>query len=246
MTDMRKTILLLAALLPAALWAQSTNSDTATRIIDRYVKMLNYEGLPDSTLVMETTITYHNQPDTFIMRRWFLPPDMLRVEVWSGDSLTNGYCTNGTDRFRVYFAKRGWWDEVAPADFERRVSYYEFRTILSKRDTTETTYTYAGTTTLKGETLEVVRVDRPNVYSRYLLFEQRSGLLLFIIETDEMPVESLSPGYNHAAWKAYHEYQPMGASLIVSQESFMRNGMLAIMNTKMHFEPRNTMLFNQD
>lgn len=246
MTDMRKTLLLLAVVLPVALRAQNTTNDTAMRIIDRYVTMLNYDGLPDSTLVMETTITYHNQPDTFIMRRWFLPPDMLRVEVWSGDSLTNGYCTNGTTRFRVYSPKRGWWEEVAPADFERRVSYYEFRSLLSRHDTMETTYTYAGITTLKGQPLEVVRVDKPNVYSRYLLFEQRSGLLLFIIETDEMPVESLSPGYNHSAWKAYHEYQPMGASLIASQESFMRNGVLTIMNTKMHFEPRNTLLFNQD
>lgn len=245
MNDMRKTLLLLALLLPAALQAQTT--DSAARIIDRYVAMLNYDGLPaDSTLAMETTITYFGQPDTFVMRRWFTPPEMLRIEVWHGDTLTNGFCTNGTDRFRVYSAKRGWWDEVSPTDFQRRASSYDFRTILYRRDTTETTYTYAGLTTLKGESLEAVRVDRPNVYSRYLLFERRSGLLLFIIETNEMPAESLSPGYNHAAWKAYHEYVPVGTSLVASQESFMRNGLLTIMNTTARFEPRNTLLFNQD
>lgn len=245
MNDMRKTLLLLAVLLPAALQAQTT--DSAARIIDRYVAMLNYDGLPaDSTLALETTITYFGQPDTFVMRRWFTPPEMLRIEVWKGDTLTNGFCTNGTDRYRVYSAKQHWWDEVSPADFQRRASSYDFRTILYRRDTTETTYTYAGTTTLKGESLEAVRVDRPNVYTRYLLFERRSGLLLFIIETNEMPAESLSPGYNHAAWKAFHEYLPAGASLIASQESFMRNGLLTIMNTTARFEPRNTLLFNQD
>lgn len=239
-----KKLLLLTALLPSLLWAQT--DDTARGIVDRYVALLNYDALPtDSMLVMETVVTYHAHPDTFVIRRWFLPPNMQRIEVWRQDSLTAGFCTNGTDRFRQYSAVDGWWNDLFPSDFERKISSYDFRNSLYRRDSM-VTYTYAGLTTLKGEPLQAVRVEQPDVYTRYLLFEQRSGLLLFIIETNEMPSTSFSPGYNHAAWKAYHEYLPVGSSLIASQESFMRNGMLTIMNTTAHFEPRNTLLFNQD
>lgn len=240
-----KRLLLLLTLLPVGLAAQET--DTAHMLIERYVTMLNYDALPqDSMLVMETTISYLDRQDTFVMRRWFTAPNMLRVEVWRGDSLTTGFCTNGTTRFREYSAYNGWWVDRDSADFTRLSSPYDFRGALYRWRETGTQFTYTGTTTLNGQPLAAVLAEQLNMYSRYYLFEVRSGLLLFIIETDTMPSGSTIMGYSHSKWKAFHEYLPVGASLLPSEESYLRDDLLTIMRTTARFVPRDNTLFNRD
>lgn len=240
-----KRILILIALLPAMVQAQ--NDDTAHAIIARFTTMLNHDGLPaDSLLVMETTVSYVDSRDTFVMRRWYTPPEMLRVEVWRGDTLTAGYCTNGTSRYRSYSTLDGWWKDTDSANFMRTVAAYDFRGPFLPNDTMGTHYTYAGTTTLKGMPLTVVRAERKEMYVRHYLFEQQSGLLLFIIEGDELSKGSSGRLYGHSQWKAYHEYLPVGESLLPSEESYLRDGMVTIMRTRAHFEARNDKIFNQD
>ncbi len=245
---MKKTLLLML-LLPSlvGLKAQNSSFDSAWAVVERYRTMLNYSALPkDSMLVMETTVTYHGQPDTFVMKRWFAPPAMLRVEVWSGDTLTAGFCTNGNDRYREYSNLKDWWSDLLPDAFERRVQPYDFRCPLHDLDTSEVTLTYAGKTTLRGHPLLAVRAEQKNVYTRYYLFEEQSGLLLFIIETDEMLNSTMIRHYSHSDWKAIHEYLPVGGSLIASEESYQRDGLLTIMKTTAHFERVDLLLFNQD
>lgn len=240
-----KRMLILIALLPAMVQAQS--ADTAHAIIARFTTMLNHDGLPaDSMLVMETTVSYVDSRDTFVMRRWYTPPKMLRVEVWRGDTLTAGYCTNGTSRYRSYSTLDGWWKDTDSTNFMRTVAAYDFRGPFLPNDTMGTHYTYAGTTTLKGMPLTVVRAERKEMYVRHYLFEQQSGLLLFIIEGDELSKGSSGRLYGHSQWKAYHEYLPVGESLLPSEESYLRDGMVTIMRTRAHFEARNDKIFNQD
>lgn len=245
---MKKTLLLLL-LLPTLIGprAQTSSFDSAWTVVERYRTMLNYSALPkDSMLVMETTVTYYGQPDTFVIKRWFTPSAMLRVEVWAGDSLTAGYCSNGSDRYREYSSYMAWWNDLTPEAFTRRMQPYDFHCPLHDIDTGEVTLTYAGRTTLRGHPLLAVRAEQKNVYTRYYLFEEQSGLLLFIIETDEMSNSTLMRQYSHSDWKAIHEYLPVGGSLIASEESYQRDGLLTIMKTKAHFEQVDNLLFNQD
>lgn len=240
-----KRLALLLTLMPACLTAQEI--DSARFLMDRCAAMFNYNALPlDSTLVMETTITYLETTDTFLMRRWYAAPGMYRVEVWRGDTLTTGYCTNGINRFREYSPRNDWWADLDSIEFSRRIEAYDFRGLVRRWQDAETQFIYAGTTTLKGQPLAVVRAERQNLYTRYFLFEVNSGLLLFIIETDEMPAGSRVMNYGHSDWKAFHEYIPIGACLLPSEESYLRDNLLTIMRTTAHFEPRDNMFFNRD
>lgn len=239
-----KRLLILIALLPSLLQAQ--NPDTAQMLVDRYVAMLNYGALPsDSLLVMETTISFVGSEDTFIMRRWYAPLDMMRVEVWRGDSLTAGYCTNGSSRYREYSAYNGWWNDLDSANYARMAELYDFRGPFYGKRASDTRFSYAGTTTLKGQPLAAVLAEHKNLYQRYYLFEMQSGLLLFIIDTDKL-TDGTGRHYAHSDWKAYHEYLPVGPCLIPSEESYLRDGLLTVMHTTAHFEARNDRIFNQD
>ena len=245
---MKKRLLTLLLLLPACLWAQKASTDTAEMLVQRYIRMLNYDALPkDSMLVMETTVSYLGLPDTFVMRRWYAYPDMLRVEVWQDDTLTHGFCTNGTDRYREYVQHHGWWEDLFSKEFLRRVKPYDFHCPLY--DWTpdgDMKITYTGTSELKGQALKTVRVEQKNMYIHHFLFEEQSGLLLFIFVSDQLTEGSSGIEYMHTNWKAFHEYLPVGGSLIASEESFMRNGTLTIQRTQAHFEAVDHMLFNQD
>ena len=245
---MKKRLLILALLLPACLWAQKATTDSAELLVQRYIRMLNYDALPkDSMLVMETTVSYLGSPDTFVMRRWYAYPDMLRVEIWKGDSLNHGFCTNGSDRYREYVSRHGWWEDVFSAEFMRRVKPYDFHCPLYDWNPEEAQLTYAGTTSLKGQVLNAVRVEQSGSHPYHYLFEEQSGMLLFIIAAnEESSGQETHMHLNRTDWKAFHEYTPVGTSLIASEESFMRNGILTIQHTKAHFEAVDRMRFNQD
>ncbi|MBP5527521.1 MAG: hypothetical protein J6X79_03595 [Bacteroidales bacterium] len=244
-----KRLLLLFALLPLTLQAQ----DSAEVIVNRYLRMLNYEELPqDSTLVMETTISFHGSNDTFTLRRWFTPPTMMRVEVWRGNNQTDGYCTNGGDRHREYVSRAGWWRDMEHSLFHEKIAAYDFRGPLYNWQMFGTQLTYKGVVMAKGQRLQVVRAEQRNNYTRYFFFDEQSGLLVLMQEKDETPVNNMNDQVlkqvhtQPIEYKVVHEYLPMGKSLIASQESFMREGLLTIMETKARFIPRDNLIFNKD
>ena len=244
-----KRLLLLFILLPLALQAQ----DSAEVIVNRYLHLLNYEELPqDSTLVLETTITFHGSNDTFTLRRWFTPPTMMRVEVWRGNQQTDGYCTNGGDRHREYISRAGWWRDMDHSLFHEKIAAYDFRGPLYNWQLFGTRLSYKGVVMAKGQRLQVVSAEQRNNYTRYFFFDEQSGLLVLMQEKDETPVNNMNDQVLRQVhtqpieYKVVHEYLPMGKSLIASQESFMRDGLLTIMETKAHFIPRDNLIFNQD
>ena len=248
---MKKASLLPLFLLSLGLWAQS--QDSAAVVVGRYLKILNYEALPqDSTLVLETTITFHGSNDTFSLRRWFTPPAMMRVEVWHRDTLTDGYCTNGSDRHRGFQRHMGWWNDIPHSDFHHKIDAYEFRGPLYNWEQRGVKLTYQGIATAKGQRLQVVRAELEGSYARYYFFEEQSGLLVLVQEKDEDNAEGEAQIIKKLLrvkpidYKVYHEYLPLGTSLVPLQESYMRDGVLTIMETTARFVPRNNMIFNQD
>lgn len=245
---MRHTVLisLLLALLPLAATAQT---DTAAMIVDRYEELLGPERLPqDSMLTMVTTITSPGSQDTFIMKRWYVPPLMMRVEVWYKDKMQTGLCTNGKNRYRIYSPKKGFWEDKLDYRFYEELEGYDFRGPLHNWRAKGMTLSYKGITRAKGDhELLTVTVEGPKMYTRHYMFEP-TGLLAVIIETDELDTtEYHSNGEPHTEWKIMHEYMPIGpSSLLPKEESFMRGGVLTIMQTEAWMEPKQTLLFNKD
>lgn len=246
----KKTIIALLAVLPMAAAGQGveTNADTAARIVDRYVGMLNYGALPsDSVLTMRTVVTVGDQGDTFVMLRWFVPPQMMRLEVWKGKRLHAALCTNGKDRYRQYKPDLGYWVTVEKVGFYERLVGYDFRGPLYNWRAHGASLKYKGlTTAMGGHRLETVEVEAPGQYKRYYFFEP-TGLLSVIVETDEIDVDEYKKSdLTRIEWKCFHEYLQIGESLLPKQESFLRQGMLTVEETEAHFEPFDALLFNID
>lgn len=245
---MKHSALLIAllALLPLTAKGQV---DTAARIVDNYQELLGADRLPkDSMLTMVTTITSPGSQDTFIMKRWYIAPLMMRVEVWLNDTMQTGLCTNGKDRFRIFDPAKGYWEEKKDYQFYEKIEGYDFRGPLHNWRAKGLTATYKGITRAKGDhELQTVTVAGPGVYTRHYMFEP-TGLLAVIIETNELDtVEYHSVGEPHTEWKIMHEYMEVGpSSLLPKEESFLRGGVLTIMQTEAWFEPKKTLLFNKD
>lgn len=236
----------LMALVPLTALGQK---DTAEAIVDRYVELMGYHRLPqDSTLAMVTTITTTGSTDTFVMKRWFTPPLMMRVEVWLGDTLQTGLCTNGKDRYRIYNPKRGFWEDVTDYSYYNKMQGYDFRGPLYNWRSNGMTLQYKGVTKAKGNhELQTVTVEGPAYYTRHYMFEP-SGLLAVIMETGEMDtVEYRRNLEGHIEWKIEHEYMEVAPGVLLpKEESFMRQGQLTVLRTEAWLEPRQTLLFNKD
>ncbi len=245
-----KKLIIGLLLLPLTVLAQNHQDmldDSAKVVVDRYLQMLNIDGLPqDSLLVMETAITNLGQKDTVWMRRWYAAPNKFRVEVWNRGKLETGIVTNGQDRFRRYLTAYGSWESVPREDIEKKMQGYDFRGPLYHWREKGATLSWNGTTTLKGEPLQVVKVECPGMYERYYMFEPESGLLTLIFETDKTADGNHQYTKDRIDWKSIHEYQPLTTGILPSQESFMRQGVLTILNSTTHFEEMNPDIFEKD
>lgn len=227
---------------------QDVLHDSARTVVDRYLQLLNIDGLPqDSLLVMETAITFYGEKDTIWMRRWYEAPGKMRVEVWNHGKLETGLTTNGTDRWRRYLPAYESWESLNQEGFDYKLLGYDFRGPLYDWRGKGATLTWNGTTTLKGMPLQVVKVECPNMLDRYYMFEPESGLLTLIFEAGETDSTTYTkPRDNRIDWKSIHEYQPLANGMLPSLESFMRNGTLTIMSSTMHFEEKNPDIFEKD
>ena len=247
---MKRFLLSALTFLPLALGAQNHHfaiKDTAVHVVDTYLRMLNFDALPeDSILYLETTITSPGTTDTFLMRRWHARPQMFRIEVWDKDKITFGICSNGKDRYRQYIPKAGYWEDFSPDRFHEEHLGYDFRGPLYNWRNNASELRWKGTADYNGHPLQVVEVLRPDSYDRYYMFDPSNGLLTLILEQSTTYGDSARIAPSHIEWKVIHEYQPLGECLIPSLESFLRGTTLTILATKPRFLPRNTLIFNSD
>lgn len=247
---MKRFLLATTLLFPLTLGAQNHHfeiRDTAAHTINTYLRMLNFQALPeDSILYMETSITSPGSTDTLTMRRWFARPQMHRVEVFRGKELLTGLCSNGSDRFREYFPRYQYWETVTPDKFHEDFSGYDFRGPLHNWNNNGYEVIWNGTTEYKGQPLQVVKVISFSGYDRYYMFDPANSLLTLIIEELTVNGDTVPTQPAHIDWKIIHEYTPIGESLIPTLESFMRGATLTIMATTCRFLPRNNLIFNRD
>ena len=245
---MKRTLIAWLLLLPALASAQQwDDNDTATQVVDRYLRLLNVESYSeDSMLVMETAVTVYGSGDTMTLRRWFSPAKKHRVELWYDGQLREGLISNDEDVFLHYNAEGKRWDTVSKKEFSTLVSGYDIRGPLYLWRWRGAKLTWNGLTELKGAPLQVVKVERPERYDRYYMFDPVSGLLVLIVETEHYTGDTEPIKGSHIDWKSCHEYLPVSNHLVPSLESFMRNGKLTIMSTTAHLEPIRPRIFNRE
>ena len=248
---MKKGLMALLMALPLMAFGQNHQDqldDSARIVVDRYLTMLNIEGLPaDSMLVMETAITTStNIRDTIWMRRWYAAPEKFRVEMWYEETMTFGLVSNGKDRFKRYLTADKKWEVLTKTEFYKKLQGYDFRGHLYDWRGKGAELIWNGTTTLKGHELQVVKVKCKDMYNRYYMFEPGNGLLTLIIETDETMDGKHFVSSSRIEWKMEHEFQPLHESLLPSLESFMRNEELTIFQTRYRFEAMDNEIFERD
>lgn len=251
MIDIRRVLICFVAL-GLGLQALGQNhqdllGDSAKAVVERYLQLLNIDGLPhDSLLVMETAVTFYGEKDTIWMRRWYAAPEKFRLEVWNRGKLETGLVSNGKDRFRKYVPADEDWESIKKEEFNQRLQGYDFRGPLYDWRGKGATLSWNGTTTLKGEPLQVVKVSCPAMYDRYYMFEPESGLLTLIFETDNVYKGYAPHREGHIEWKSIHEYQPLTTGILPSLESFMRGGVLTIMSSTSRLEKNDLEIFEHD
>lgn len=247
---MKKTLIFLLLLLPEITFGQQlpgSGDDSSAAVVDRYLRMMNVEGYhQDSMLVMETSVTIYGSNDTLWLRRWFAPANKHRVELWYQGKLTEGMISNGEDKSLLYNAKKKKWVHVSPKEVAISLSGYDFRGPLYLWRWNGTRLTWNGVSEIKGTPVQVVKASRPGLYDRYYMFESGSGLLTLIMETEDYDTTNVPRKESHIEWKSCHEYLPVGSHLVPSQESFMRDKKLTILNTTAHLEHIRPRIFTRE
>lgn len=226
-----------------------SNADTAEQIVQRYFNITNYEAIRhDSILYIETIIYKSIDPtDTAIMKRWFLSPNRFRAELWHKDTLIEGCYTDGKGIYKEYnLGVIDGWTTVAQSRYYVLEPGYDFRGELYHRVANASELTYKGMLNFRGQSIQRVYVDTPLKYCRNYLFEKESGLLFLIEETDQHSEYSDHQAYDHPGMHAFHEYQPLGAVLLPSVESYQMNGEMIYHFSRIKYIPLDMKIFTEN
>lgn len=249
---MKKVILIIVCLLGIST-VQSQEAvgkvDSAEMIVSRFLKMQDFNKLSrDSILYMETHIYYRSKPtDTAILKRWFLPPNRFRAELWHGDTVVEGNYTDGRGIHRQLTPsmKMGWVD-VTPELYYENEQQYDIRGTLHNWRAEGAELKYDGVWNFNGHEVYRVLVETPNKYNKNYIFEKESGMLFLIQETDEKSEYNDHKAYDHPDWHAYHEYQPWGAVLLPSVESYQVGNDIVYYYTHFKNLPLNMDIFKKN
>ena len=224
-------------------------ADTAEQIVQNYYNILNFNGIrKDSILYMETVTYKRSDPsDTAILKRWFLPPNRFRAELWHGDTLLEGCYTDGKEVYREYImGTLDGWVRVTQARYYVLEPSYDFRGALYHRHADAAELTYKGIWEFNGQEVLRVFVDTPMRYCKNYLFEKESGLLFLIEETNQHSEYTSHQAYDHPDWHAFHEYKPLGTVLLPSVESYQMQGDMVFHFTKSKYVPLDMKLFTEN
>lgn len=240
-------IALTLTMLSAFAWAQNHQwiPDTAVLVVDRYLKILNYDNMPsDSMLYIETIIVDRDNPkDTTLMKRWFVMHQKMRGEIYVNGVRQKALRTNGKDLFREF--KNGRWRAIDPANFYTKLAEYDFRGPLYNWRTQGVELEYKGSWMYNGNEVYRVLVHDPFRYDRYYLFDKQSGLLFMIDELPIDPTTTKSDAVPNVDWRAIHEYYPIHMMFIPSEESYQIDGNITLMHSTMKMIPIDERLFNK-
>ena len=238
MIGVRKIIFCIMAIaLNSIGYAQGDSLSKA--VVSKYLKLLNYDNLPDKTVYMESAITENSFPgDTMYMKRWFYG-NRSRVEIYHHGKQTVGFCSNGKE-FWHYHPNSNTWDTLALTSYSDSVSGYHYHTPLHSWEARSLEFKQCWP--MKWEDKDVYRlaVEDPERPMRFYLFEKESGLLFFITPTTPEKAKARKK----VEWKAINEYTPVdNIFLFPSVESYQYLNSITIYFTKTQLLPFDESIF---
>lgn len=248
-----KRFILAAVLVVSCLGVSAQNKasavDTAQRIVERYLRLMNFDGVKrDSILYIETIAYKRSSPgDTAVLKRWFLYPNCFRAELWHGDTLLEGAYTDGKEIYREYrLGVLDGWTRVAQSRYYVLEPGYDFRGSLYHWKADAAELTYKGEWDYNGQKVHRVYVDTPMRYCRNYLFEKESGMLFLIEETNKHSEYTDHAAYDHPDWHAFSEYQPLGGVLLPSVEVYQMKGDLVFHFSTGRYIPKDMNIFRKN
>lgn len=225
----------------------ATSADTARMIVERYLNALNYDSLPsNSVLYIESSIyDFENRSDTLFMKRWFMPPHCFRTELWYHKQLQIGYRTDGQSISRMYDTVKHAWTDIDLASYYDFGGSYDFHGPLYYWRSNGTEMHYVGEREVGGVKVYQVHVETPRMYSRDYLFEQKDGLLFFIIEHPQTFGDEKLRG-EHVEWRAFTDYVHVGKCLMPYTESYKHNGQVTVIDHRYTIMKKDKRIFEKD
>lgn len=237
-----------ALLFIAQSWAQSSPQDSASKIVDHYVSLVNHKSIrSDSILFIETAIVNDSHTeDTLIMRRWFLPPNNNRVEFWQNGKRQTCYHSNGEKIYRKYDTIANAWTSEAADSYYMECSNYDYHGPLYDWRNNGNELFFRGESDFEGTPIYVVHVEGPSHYDRNYFFEKSTGLLFFVQEFPTIEGKPMTAHGSQVDWRAFHEFTPFGNSILPTQESYQHQGIITVMkHTYKYLAPDKT-IFEKD
>ncbi len=229
---------IVAMVLSSGTFAQD---DTLSQtVVSRYLKLLNYDNLPNKTVYMESSIIENNFPgDTMYMKRWFYGGKYSRVEIHYHGKQIVGFCSNGKEYWH-YHADSDTWDTLALALYQDSITGYHYHKTLHSWDARGLVSKQCWPMKWEGKDIYRLAIEDPDHLMRFYLFEKESGLLFLI--TPITPEKG--PRRKEVEWRAINEYATVDdVFLFPSVESYQHFNSITIYFTKTYLIPFNESIF---
>ncbi len=219
-------------ILCSAVYAQQDSLSQA--VVTNYLKLLNYDNLPNKTVYLESAITENNFPgDTMYMKRWFYGNKFSRVELYHQGKQIVGFCSNGK-KYWHYKPGLERWDTLSLTLYHDSITGYDYRKPIHTWEARSLEFKKCDIINLEGQEVYRVMVVDPDHLDRYYMFEKSTGLLFLM-----MPVVPETGKRRHEVqWRAINEYLPVdGVYIFPSVESYQHFNAITIYYTQTELLP---------
>lgn len=228
---------------------EAVDTARAARIIDNYISMLNFSTKKDDSVlyVVSKIVDLDHPNDTMFIYRWYQNPRKIRIEIWSGGKIIDGYIGDGISVHRKFHTNYREWMDLTPESFFETTLPFDIRGALYQWREKGAEISYAGEFTFEGHPVDRVYVTCPSTFDRYYYFEKHSGLLFFVTEEEHMFGDG-KPNLNahRLDWRAWSEFIPVSGNLLPSIESYQENDATVVMYHSYKYIPPQTDIFSEN
>ena len=219
-------------ILGSTAWAQQDSLSQA--VVANYLRLLNYDNLPNKTVYLESSIIENNFPDdTMYMKRWYCGNNFSRIELYHQGKQIIGYCSNGK-KYWHYKPGLGRWDTLSMTLYYDSIVGYDYRKPIHTWQSRNLELKKCDIINMEGQEVYRVEVSDPDHLDRYYMFEKSSGLLFLMMPV----VPETGKRHQEVEWRAINEYLPIdGAYIFPSVESYQNFNAITIYYTETELLP---------
>lgn len=234
---------------PAAAVLAPVDTARAINIIDNYISRLDFGKKPGDSIMFVVTkvVEYSHQDDTMYIYRWYQNPRKIRIEIWSGGQIIDGFVSDAISIFRKFNTNYREWADVTPDSFFDITMPLDIRGALYDWRSKGSEVSYAGEFNFQGHPVDRIFVASPRAFDRYYYFEKETGLLCFITEEEHMFGDGEPTKNAHRVdWRAWNEFTPFRGFLMPSIESYQAEGSLVTMYHSYQYLAPNADIFSEN